>query len=132
MNITKLAPHEIFVFGSNLAGIHGAGAAKFARQRFGAELGVGCGRTGQCYAIATKDSFIRSRSLEAIASSVADFKRYASNHPDLVFLVTEIGCGLAGYSPKEIAPMFKDCPPNVNLPDRFVLVLLQESKAAFL
>jgi hypothetical protein len=102
----------IFVFGSNLAGIHGAGAAKYARLNYGAQLGVGIGRTGDSYAIPTKDRQIKTRSLGNIKLHVEDFIRYAKLHPELVFKVTRIGCGLAGYKDEQIAPMFADAPLN--------------------
>lgn len=108
---------RIFVFGSNEAGRHGAGAAKYAREHHGAVYGVGRGRTGMAYAIPTKDARIQTRPLAAIAPDVAEFLRYAEAHPDLTFEVTRIGCGLAGYRDADIAPMFKDAPENCVLPD---------------
>ncbi len=119
-NITKLEPDEVFVFGSNLAGIHGAGAAKTALLYFGARYGVGEGFTGQCYAIPTKDRNIETLSIEAIAKHVHKFLRVAALLPDKTFLVTKIGCGLAGYTPADIGPLFKGAPPNVILPKEFV------------
>lgn len=120
-HITRLAPNEVFVFGANTRGAHGAGAAKTARVKFGAEPGVGEGPTGQCYAIPTKDYNIQTLPLEAISFSVAQFLKYARQHPELTFLVTAIGCGLAGYSPKQIAPMFAGAPENVRLPVEFAM-----------
>ena len=102
----------IFVFGSNLAGIHGGGAAAYAHKRLGAEWGVGEGFTGQCYAIPTKDRNIRSRSLEGVKASVEMFIEHAKGHPDATFQVTRIGCGLAGFTDEDIAPMFEDVPGN--------------------
>lgn len=87
----------IFVFGSNLAGRHGKGAALCARNEHGAQYGVGFGRTGNAYAIPTKDRQLRVLPLSVIAAYVADFLDYAQAHPDLAFQVTKIGCGLAGY-----------------------------------
>lgn len=98
---------EVFVFGSNLAGRHGKGAALVARLHFGATLGVGSGRVGQSYAIATKDRQLRIRSLDAIHAEIADFKRYAAQCPLERFFVTRVGCVLAGYSDAEIAPLFR-------------------------
>jgi len=118
-NITKLGPYEIFVFGSNEAGIHGAGAARVANKLFGAEFGKGFGRTGQTYAIPTKNHMIRTLSLNAIEKYVRAFIEESKNYSYLTFLVTEIGCGLAGYTPKEIAPMFRGVPENIILPESF-------------
>lgn len=114
-----LAPDEIFVFGSNLAGIHGAGAARDAKRHFEAKHGVGEGPTGRCYAIPTKDARLAPRSLPDIQKSVDAFIAYAKRHSRLRFMVTPIGCGLAGYLPSDIAPMFKDVPENVFLPEEF-------------
>lgn len=111
-NITTLNSNEIFVFGSNLKGVHGAGAAKYARDNFRAELGRGYGFTGECYALPTKDHNIRTMALDSIGIYINDFIRAASEFPDYRFMVTKVGCGLAGYSDGDIAPMFKDSPPN--------------------
>jgi hypothetical protein len=113
----------IFVFGSNRAGIHGAGSALHARKFFGAVLGKGEGRTGQSFAIPTKDEFLRVLPLDDIRKSVGKFIFYALEHPDLHFQVVPIGCGLAGYTPDDIAPMFEKAPANVELPDVFLKVL---------
>jgi len=121
--ITKLKENEIFIFGSNLRGIHGAGAARQAFEDFDAEWGVGVGPTGKCYAIPTKDYHIKTLPLEMIRRYVNQFMQYALEHPELKFLVTPIGCGLAGYSPEDIASMFKDNPSNVVLPKEFIDVL---------
>jgi len=102
----------IFVFGSNKAGIHGAGAAQTARLTFGAAPGVGEGRTGLAYAIPTKDENFNVLSLSHIGESVHRFIEYAEFNPDLVFKVTQIGCGYAGYSPSDIAPLFTSAPNN--------------------
>jgi hypothetical protein len=114
---------EIFVFGSNLAGRHGAGAAKFARENHGAVYGKGIGHHGNSYAIPTKDVNIRTLSLDKIKPYVDDFLEYAKNNPSLIFKLTPIGCGLAGYSPKDIAPMFVNAPLNVKLPLEFQQVI---------
>jgi hypothetical protein len=102
----------IFVFGSNLAGRHGKGAALFARKNYGAKLGVGRGRTGNAYAIPTKDADLRPLALLQIEREVNDFLSYAIAHMDEKFLVTKIGCGLAGYTNEQIAPFFHDAPVN--------------------
>lgn len=114
---------SIFVFGSNLAGRHGKGAALTARIQHGAINGFGIGRVGNSYAIPTKDERIRTLSLERIHQYVHQFITYASTHPELEFNVTAIGCGLAGYQPSDIAPMFKSAPPNCSLPESFKSVL---------
>lgn len=107
----------IFVFGSNLAGRHGKGAALTARVDWGAEYGVGEGPTGSSYAIPTKDHSLRTRHLDSINTSVLKFIKYAEEHPELEFYVTKIGCGLAGYKEEQIAPMFKNAPKNCKLPE---------------
>ena len=107
----------IFVFGSNLAGRHGKGAALYALQHHGAEYGTAIGRTGGAYAIPTKDARICTLPLARIAVYVTDFLDYARTHPELEFEVTKIGCGLAGYREHEISPMFKGAPMNCRLPD---------------
>lgn len=108
---------SVFVFGSNLAGRHGRGAALTARREYGAQYGVGEGPTGRAYAIPTKDERLRVRSLEVIAVSVRRFLEYARSRPDLTFTVTRIGCGLAGYADHQIAPMFRGAPINCDLPE---------------
>ena len=108
---------EIFVFGSNLAGRHGAGAAKTAREQYGARPGVGWGRTGNAYAIPTKDRALHPRALYLIADDVRRFLDYARVNPDLTFRVTRVGCGLAGYDDRQIGPMFRGAPDNCILPD---------------
>ena len=119
--ITELKENEIFVFGSNEAGIHGAGAAKLAFDKFGAKWGQGYGLQGQSFAIPSKDKTIQTMSVNKIKPYVDDFLIFALNNPHLTFLVTEIGCGLAGYAPYQIAPLFKlgvDL-NNLHLPQRF-------------
>lgn len=114
---------SIFVFGSNLAGRHGAGAALFARKHRGAKYGQGIGRQGQSYAIPTKDGDLGTLPLEEIAKHVADFITYARANPKFEFEVTAIGTGLAGYSHTEIAPMFAGAPDNCKLPPEWVAIL---------
>jgi hypothetical protein len=109
----------IFVFGSNLAGRHGAGAAKFAVQNHGAVYGQGWGLQGNSFAIPTKDAEIRTLPLSFIRTYVEKFKAYAREHPEMTFQLTPIGCGLAGYKPSDIGPMFANAPSNVVLPDEF-------------
>lgn len=124
-NITELQHGEIFVFGSNEAGRHGAGAANHAYVKFGAEMGCGFGHTGRTFAIPTKDWYIDTLPLEVIQFYVKRFYDYAIYNPRYQFLITEIGCGLAGYKPEQIAPMFKHFRKlkNVSLPQRFIDVL---------
>lgn len=112
---SDLEPNEIFVFGSNLAGRHGAGAAKFARDYLGAEYKVGAGFTGQCYAIPTKDHNIEVLSLDIIECYVGLFQTFANIatiEGNTIFFITKVGCGLAGYKDSEIAPLFKGSPNN--------------------
>lgn len=106
----------IFVFGSNLAGRHGAGSALHARLYKGAKYGQANGRQGNSYAIPTKDyDTLTVLPLERIKIYVDDFIQYAKDNPSLTFVVVRIGCGLAGYTDEQMAPLFRDCPPNVNL-----------------
>lgn len=119
--ITKLAANEVFVFGSNLAGMHGGGAARMAYEQFGAEWGVGVGPTGQCYAIPTMQGGI-----ETIRPYVYEFIAYAKQHSDKCFLVTRIGCGIAGFTDEEIAPLFCEALsiPNIALPQLWHSILV--------
>ncbi len=108
---------EIFVFGSNLAGRHGKGAALTARKDYGAVYGVGVGLTGRSYAIPTKDHYLGILPLPVIELHVMRFKQFAKENPQYTFKVTRVGCGLAGYTDEDIAPMFKGCPSNCILPE---------------
>jgi len=105
--------NRIFVFGSNLAGRHGKGAALFAKQHYGAIYGVGQGRQGDSYAIPTKDECLQTLPLREIRGWTNAFIAYAIHHPNLEFDLTPIGCGLAGYSQDQIRPLFKYKPNNV-------------------
>ena len=118
--INSLKNNEIFVFGSNLQGMHGGGAARIANEKFGAEWGTGIGRTGQSYAIPTMQGGV-----DTIKPYVDQFITYASVHPELTFLVTRIGCGIAGFTDAEIAPLFAKAigMDNVALPQSFINVL---------
>lgn len=113
----------IFVFGSNEAGKHGKGAAFDALRYHGASYGQGTGRQGNSYAIPTKTKTLKPLHLEKIQSSILVFLDYAKNHPELLFNVTRIGCGLAGYSDIEIAPMFKGLTSNVIVCGRWKEIL---------
>jgi len=120
-NITKLENGQIFVFGSNLGGKHGKGAAKTALG-WGAKNGQASGIQGRTYGIPTKDRSVRRvLSINEIKPYVDYFISYAKVSKNFIFLVTEIGCGLAGYKPKDIAPLFKEAidVPNIHLPARF-------------
>lgn len=118
--ITKLKDNEIFVFGSNLEGRHGGGAALLAYRKWGAVWGQGVGLQGQCYGIPTMHG-----GPEKIKPYVDEFIEFARNHKELNFLVTEIGCGIAGFSPEDIAPLFAEAidVENIYLPERFVEVI---------
>lgn len=119
--IKELPPNNIFVFGSNLSGRHGKGAAKTALT-WGAKYGQAKGLQGRTYGIPTKDHrVLRVLNINEIKPFVDEFIEFAKQHPDLNFLVTEIGCGLAGYKPKDIAPLFKESINvyNIHLPARF-------------
>lgn len=119
-----MTQRPVFVFGSNLAGRHGKGAALHAKVACGAIQGQGVGLQGDSWAIPTKDHHLRVLPLEEIAGYVAAFLAQAAVlYPDRQFTVTPIGCGLAGYTPEQIAPMFRNSPPNVRLPDVFVGIL---------
>jgi hypothetical protein len=107
----------VFVFGSNLAGRHGKGAALFALRNHGAIYGQGIGRQGNSYAIPTKDVQIKTLPLTEIEKYVDLFLQYAIENPDTIFEVTKIGCGLAGYKESDIKPMFKNAPVNCKLPE---------------
>lgn len=122
--IDSLEPNQVFVFGSNKAGMHGGGAAAFAHRRFGAEWGVGEGMTGKCYALPTMEGE------KSLAEAVDRFTEHASADTDHIFLVTAVGCGIAGYTPEEVAPYFTKAAslPNVYLPQCFWEVLDRNAK----
>lgn len=109
-----ISPNEIFVFGSNRQGIHGRGAARTALLHYGAISGRGEGRQGNSYALPTKSTPWKSLELFQIKRHVLTFLDYANNNPDQTFIVTRIGCGLAGYKDQDIAPMFRKAPSNCN------------------
>lgn len=119
--ISELKDNEIFVFGSNLAGAHGGGAARAAFNKFGAVWGQGVGLQGQSYAIPTMHG-----GPEKIRPYVDEFVVFAKNHREYTFLVTKIGCGIAGFAIEEIAPLFADAVAveNIILPVEFESVIL--------
>ena len=121
--ITTLQKNEIFVFGSNLRGMHVGGAARIAMDSFGAIMGQGVGLQGQSYAIPTMQGGV-----ETIKPYVDEFIEFAKQHPELKFLVTRIGCGIAGFHDEEIAPLFVAAVdvPNIYLPKSFWRVLRGE------
>ena len=119
--IDVLEKDEIFVFGSNLAGHHMGGAARAAHMKFGAEWGVGVGLTGRSYAIPTMQGGV-----ETIRPYVDEFIKFAARNPDMKFLVTRIGCGIAGFKDEEIAPLFRMAIPvrNIYLPQKFYDIII--------
>lgn len=121
--ITELKPNEVFVFGSNLAGAHGGGAARVAMERFGAIWGQGVGLQGQSYAIPTMQGGV-----ETIRPYVSEFLDFAKEHPEYTFLVTPIGCGIAGFTVEEIAPLFSHAMDiqNILLPESFAKIINRE------
>jgi len=135
--ISNLAHNEIFVFGSNLEGKHYGGAARFAVMKFGAEMGNPIGLQGQSYAIPTLSAPGGARNCDKlppqeIGKYVQEFANFASQNPNMFFYVTPIGCGIAGFTEQEIAPLFKCCVgmQNVALPQSFVDILgINESKS---
>ncbi len=117
MRIENLRPGEVFVFGSNASGAHGGGAARFAYDRFGAVWGQSEGLQGRSYGIDTMSG------LAVFEEQAGRFLGFAAEHPDLRFLVTEVGCGIAGYTPAQVAGFFAGAPENVVLPESFLEVL---------
>ena len=124
-NIQSLLPNQIFVFGSNESGIHGAGAAKLALDKFGAVYGQGVGLQGNSYALPTKDFKIETLSILDIRVYVDQLFEFAYTNPTLQFLITEVGCGLAGYKADDIAPLFNKfiVLTNCTLPQSFLNIL---------
>ena len=124
--ITELKESEIFVFGSNLQGMHGGGAARIAYEEFGAIWGQGVGLQGQSYGIPTMHGGV-----DVIKPYVDEFVNFAKSHPELKFLVTRIGCGIAGFRDEEIAPLFKDAIEieNIYLPKSFYYVIVKQTNS---
>lgn len=121
---TSPAPGQIFVFGSNLSGIHGGGAAKAAHQFYGAKWGAAEGIMGQSYAIPTvQERIAGALTLEQIQPAVQRFLAYAADHPETEFLVTRVGCVLAGHKDADIAPMFASATSNCSLPNTWASIL---------
>jgi len=109
---TNVLQPEIFVFGSNLSGIHGAGAAKAALDKWGAQFNNGLGFQGNSYAIPTKDERVQTLDIETVKVFVRAFLAFAFQHTETKFLITRIGCGLAGFKDEEIAPLFRGATKN--------------------
>ena len=124
--ITELKENEIFVFGSNLQGMHGGGAARIAFEEFGAIWGQGVGLQGQSYGIPTMHGGV-----DVIKPYVDEFVNFAKSHPELKFLVTRIGCGIAGFRDEEIAPLFKDAIEieNIYLPKSFYYNIVKQTNS---
>lgn len=112
--VTELRTDDVFVFGSNAGGLHGGGAARIAHERFGAVWGEGHGHHGQSFAIDTMSG------LDVLRAEARTFVAYATEHPELRFLLTPVGCGIAGYTPEQVAPLFGGVPGNVTIPASFV------------
>lgn len=121
------APKEIFVFGSNLAGRHGKGAAQHAVRRYGATYGVGVGLQGRSYAIPTKDRYLNILSLPEIHRRVKTFVEFTRDNPQMLFFITRVGCGLSGYKDHEIAPMFEGIKKNCRVEYDWYLLLQKRS-----
>ncbi len=119
--INTLGENEIFVFGSNISGMHMGGAARVAYNKFGAEWGNGEGLQGQSYALPTIEGE------DSIRAAIKHFTDYAYDHPEYKFLVTPVGCGIAGYTPEDIAPIFESASSleNVYLPISFWKILMK-------
>ncbi len=115
--ITDLADGEVFVFGSNASGAHGAGAALTAYERFGGVWGQGHGLQGRSYGIDTMSGW------DALVADSREFVAFAREHPELTFLLTPVGTGIAGWGAAEVAPLFADAPDNVLLPEAFASLL---------
>jgi hypothetical protein len=122
-NISSLADNEVFVFGSNKVGRHGAGAARLALDKFGAVYGQGEGLQGQSYGFVTLNKYLGKVSLRTIKSQFNKLFECAKENPDKVFLVTKVGCGLAGYEEQDIVdqlPEYEDIPENIALPQEWI------------
>lgn len=115
--ITALKPEEVFVFGSNLAGSHVGGAALQAKTQFGAKDGVGEGLTGQCYAFPTLGRRLEKRGRKSLETSRQKFFNIVRANPEKTFLLTKVGCGIAGYEEYSMKALFRGAPKNVVFPD---------------
>jgi hypothetical protein len=118
-SIPSISRGYIWVFGSNLKGAHGKGAAKVAHKVFAAPYGQHTGRMGSAYAIPLKDRRLNTLPLDVILPYITDFLHYAQANPALKFWVTRVGCGLAGYTDEQIAPLFRGAPSNCNFAEEW-------------
>ena len=116
MLITELAPNEVFVFESNLAGKHNSGAAKQAHEQFGAEMGVGEGMTGNCYAYPTLDGNLKKLTHHQLKKARTRLYKHVNSHPELTFLLTKVGCGIAGHDELHMRKLFYNAPDNIKKP----------------
>jgi len=125
INITDLKPNEIFVFGSNEGGKHFGGAARLAYSKFGAIMGQGRGLQGQSYAVPTLTTDFEMVSLNSLKSDISTLLDFAKGNKDKHFLITAIGCGIAGFTSEEIAPLFKPFAKlkNCSLPLEFITII---------
>lgn len=114
---------HVFVFGSNVMGRHDGGAARLAEELYGAQRGVGEGPTGRCYALPTVGPGFVRLPLAEVAEAAARFLAHARLCPHTTFWLTPVGCGIAGFTPAEIAPLFRDAPLNVRVPEEFLSAL---------
>lgn len=134
-NITHLKPNEIFVFGSNMLGHHAGGAARTAVEKFGAVYGQPVGLQGQSYALPTLDANMNKVSLEQLKGTIERFTETVLSHPNKRFLLTEIGCGIAGFKVSEIAPLFEKAflknVSNLSFPQSFIDYLTNKIKSNF-
>ena len=123
--IEELETNQIFVFGSNESGLHGGGAANLAYHNFGATMYQGLGLSGNSFAIPTKDWLVDTLDLKTIQFYVNRFEQFVRTHPSLEYMITRIGCGIAGYTAEEIAPMFKNFVDleNIYLPEDFIKII---------
>lgn len=117
--IDKLKPNQVFVFGSNLAGKHYGGAAKQAADEFCAEYGVGEGMTGQCYAFPTLDENFEQVSSTVLKYARLNLYKVAGSNPDKEFLLTKVGCGIAGFSEDRMKKLFINAPSNITKPEEW-------------
>ena len=109
----------IWVFGSNMKGYHGAGAALIAKQKFGAPDGLFMGQCSRSYAIATEDSNLKPLQMKAIVPQIEKFVEHTINNPGFNFFVTRVGCGYAGYTDDQIGPLFAKCGGNCSLAEQW-------------
>lgn len=114
--INKLESNQMFVFGSNMSGLHYGGAAKQAHEQFGAEMGIGEGLTGKCYAFPTLTEDFKKCSNTQLKASRLKLYQFANNHPDIELLLTKVGCGIAGFSEARMKRLFTNAPTNINKP----------------